>query len=94
MKTLENNKTLKRAIEVWGEDLQFDMVIEECSELIASICHYKRHRNNKIDVASEIADVEIMCDQLRLIIGDDIIESQKKHKMERLKNRLIGEYYE
>ena len=73
---------------MFGIESQFDMAIEECSELIMAICHYGRNKANKNDIASEIADVEIMCNQLRLIIGDEIVEQHKKYKLLRLRNML------
>jgi hypothetical protein len=42
-------------------------------------------------VLEEIADVEIMCEQMRIIFGSDTIDIVKKKKLERLQRLLTGE---
>lgn len=63
----EASKTLKRAIEVFGEEAQENMCIEECAELIQAI--NKKHRHEPHNIPEEIADVEIMIEQLKIING-------------------------
>lgn len=64
MLTFEES-VIRSAIKVFGEDSQEQMAIEECSELIQAICHHRRGRESNI--AEEIADVEIVLEQLKLI---------------------------
>lgn len=78
----------KNAVNLWGIESQVTMVIEECSELITVLCHAQRDRATVIDIAQEVADVEIMCGQLREIIGDDIVTKCKKEKLIRLEQRI------
>lgn len=63
----ETSKTLKMAIEVFGEEAQENMCIEECAELIQAI--NKKHRHELHNIPEEIADVEIMIEQLKIING-------------------------
>ena len=56
---------LTSAIEKYGEKAQEEVAIEELSELIQAICH--KHRGREHNIAEEIADVEIMLKQLKLI---------------------------
>jgi len=88
-----NEKMLyKRAIAKWGKDSQVFMMFEEIAELILSICHSRR--SNKIvfkcDLISEIADVEIMLNQMKILfdITNYEIDLQKIRKLERLEKRL------
>lgn len=80
------------AIEKYGENSQLDMAIEECAELIQAInkCRRSLFATNKIDdLASEIADVEIMIEQLKIIFAfRQSVQEHKNAKIERLKNRL------
>ena len=79
-----NKKIYKEALQVFGHANQIDMIIEECAELIHAIQKHKRVR--PCDVQSEIADVEIMCAQMRLIFpGVSII---KKDKLIRLQEKI------
>lgn len=84
------NEILKKAIDTYGKDKQLDMVIEEMSELTKEICKHKRGRQNLENIAEEIADVEIMLQQLRLITGvqENSIQDYRVIKIKRLKNRL------
>lgn len=56
---------LNLAIKKFGERAQEEMVIEECAELIQAIS--KKHRGKEHNIAEEIADVEIMLEQLKII---------------------------
>lgn len=84
-----NDRELYRtATETWGEEPQIDMVGEECSELATEVFRYWRGRADESDLAEEAADVEIMLEQLRVIIGDARIDAAKTHKLARLRQRL------
>lgn len=76
------------ATETWGEEAQIDMVGEEATELATAIFQYWRGRVDKEELAKEAADVEIMLEQLRVIIGDSIVDREKARKIRRLRNRL------
>jgi NTP pyrophosphatase (non-canonical NTP hydrolase) len=58
----------------FGDEKNLDQMIEECGELIVAIQHYKRGRISPDEVAIEIADVIMMADQLRMIIGPDLVD--------------------
>lgn len=66
------------------------MALEEMSELQKEICKNWRGKDNYDEIAEEIADVEIMLDQLKMIYG--ISERQvlkfRNDKVIRLKERL------
>lgn len=83
------------ALEKWGAHAQVMMVIEEMAELTKALCDLYRKRyileenGDCIDaVAEEVADVEIMLGQLRVIMGDEKPDAWKKVKLARLKARL------
>ena len=75
-------------INSYGTKSQEDVAIEEMAELQNAICKYSRKRNNIYDVATEIADVQIMAEQMSILFGKEIVDSEKERKFERLKNRL------
>ncbi len=84
---------LKAAIRFYGEPAQIDMAIEEMSELTKALCKVKRARDTagitetSSNVVEEIADVQIMLDQLRIIFGRDAA-AEEEAKLERLTDRL------
>lgn len=82
------------AIKTFGALPQMVVAIEECSELQKEITKIIRKKGDLTNLAEEIADVEIMLEQLKLIftIHDKVIE-QKGKKIERLK-RIIEKYKE
>ena len=83
-------KTLKKAIETYGEDMQLTVAIEELSELIKEICKYKRGNNNRKNIIEEMADCYIMLEQLAMIfdIPNHAINEMVDKKITRLENRL------
>lgn len=80
------------ALDLWGEQAQIMMVLEECGELIDAICKRIRGRNELSDVASEVADVQIMCAQMSRLIqrttNSDLVEIARVEKLQRLFQRV------
>jgi GH35 family endo-1,4-beta-xylanase len=87
---MTENEIYQAAIVKWGADHQIDKAIEECSELIAALIQHRDGRVPKFDVANEVADVEIMCGQMRVLFGNDQVNNCKQHKLNRLQ-KLISE---
>jgi pyruvate/2-oxoacid:ferredoxin oxidoreductase beta subunit len=80
---------LQRAIAKWGEDAQMKMVLEEMSELQKEICKLWRGKDNRDAIAEEVADVEIMLDQLELMLDIQYqVEQYRQKKLRRLQKRL------
>ena len=76
------------AIRCFGAFEQERMATEECAELIQAINH--KHRGRKDNIAEEIADVEIMLEQLKIINGcGEQVETIKRSKIERLYDRIF-----
>lgn len=82
--------TCLRAIRHFGSFNQMEMAQEECAELIVKVFHAKRERIALDGLAEEIADVEIMCRQLRLLVGDELVDTQKAAKLARLEERIAS----
>lgn len=78
----------QRAIAAWGEERQMRQLQEECGEAIAATNRYYRGTGSVDSLAEEIADVEIMCEQARLIVGPARVEHFRKLKLARLEDRL------
>ena len=86
----QNERTIcVLAVETFGPKSQIDMAIEECAELINALCKFRRERVGTLDVVTEIADVQIMCDQLAYMFGEQSVDDERKRKIERLQNRII-----
>lgn len=68
-------------LEMWGAEAQSNLAKEELAELIVAISHVGRNRENSIDdVIEEIADVELICAQMRQMVNlitekDECIDS-------------------
>ena len=86
--TPEQEAVCARAIQVYGEHEQIDQAIEELAELIVALRHARRFRATMLQVATEIADVAIMVEQLATIYGKDAVQSEINAKIQRLDGRL------
>lgn len=92
----ERKKVYEHAIDKYGIKPQMMMVIEEMSELTKAICKlfrvpgYVEPDADIIDaIAEETADVTIMLEQLRLILGiNENVCEHMDQKVERLAERL------
>ena len=94
---MNNGKeTYKKAIDTYGKDKQLDVAIEEMSELTKEICKFKRGQDNHQKIVEEIADVEIMLQQLKMIcdVKCSELEGVKYQKTERLAERLNSDRQE
>lgn len=79
------------ALAKWGETAQILTAQGKCSELAAKLYQtFFCDQGCKADVASGIADVEIICGQIRLIVGDSLVDLEKADKLSRLA-RLLEE---
>jgi len=76
----DNRKIYKEALQIFGHAAQIEKAVEECGELIVELQRYKQAR--KCDVQSEIADVEIMCAQMRIVFPG--VPAKKAEKLARL----------
>ena len=61
---------LQTAIETFGEEAQTVVAIEELSELQKELCKFLRGQGNAEHLAEEMADVQIMFDQLEIMHGN------------------------
>ena len=80
----------KKAVKVFGKDVQEMMFIEECGELFQALSK-KRRGFKDANIAEEIADVEIMLEQLKYIHNCPIeVELWKAKKLDKLKSMVEG----
>lgn len=85
---MTDKEIFKSAIHCFGAFEQERMAIEECAELIQAISH--KHRGRSHNIAEEIADVEIMLEQLKLINGcAEQTEKIRREKIDRLYDRVV-----
>lgn len=88
----ERDRIYKKAIDTWGEDSQITMIFEEMAELQKELCKYLRGEESpehKIAIAEEIADVEIMLEQMKIIFNlEGAVNKHKEYKIFRLAQKL------
>lgn len=85
---MKKQELYKKAIDLWGKEAQIRLALEEMSELSTEILRLWRERGVVSNVENEIADVEIMMEQLRLIFDAKAISRFKARKIKRLKERI------
>jgi hypothetical protein len=86
---IDKTKIYQTAIERWGAGSQIIMVFEEMAELQKELSKEIRGHGDRIHIAEEIADVEIMLEQMKLLFDvSGHVEQFKQTKLERLESRL------
>lgn len=105
MTNLEIRELFNEAINLWGEDDQVNMVIEESAELIKAIRKLDRSMNKNDDkkikkcvdnLLDEIVDVQITVDKLKYIclkngVEEKVFEDIKIKKLNKLRERIEEE---
>lgn len=90
--TNNERSILLDALRIYGTQSQITMVFEEMAELQKELCKFLRGSvdgESLARIAEEIADVEIMLDQMKLEFRcADAVRSAREAKIERLKGRL------
>ena len=88
-----DRSVFNRVIAKFGVEHQVSLIMEECSELILAISHYRRGRVKSDAIMEEVVDMTIMLEQVRLIYDPDDIEFGKiyKRKINRLEKLIEGE---
>ena len=87
---MADRTVFKAAIEKYGVANQINQLCEECAELIVAMNHARRGRITAAEVVTELVDVEIMLEQMKMIYCRDEWARQYAAKIERLKNRITG----
>ena len=95
LEVVEENNMVKElyrlALSTYGAQAQTMMVMEEMAELQKELCKHVRGKENRAQIAEEIADVQIMLEQMELLHDcAGLVAGFKAQKLDRLEMRLRG----
>lgn len=78
------------AVKIYGDDNQILKCIEEMSELTKELCKCLTggRQFEEDDICEEIADVEIMIEQMRFIFNSGLINKYLNKKIKRLEKNI------
>jgi NTP pyrophosphatase (non-canonical NTP hydrolase) len=86
---MKRNDLYNLALDKYGVTAQQLMMVEESSELTKVILKGLRDGMNKAELIDEIADNEIMIEQMKQMYGiRDEVAARKKYKKRRLEKRV------
>lgn len=92
IKSMTEEEILHGVQAEYGQSYEMVVAIEELSELTKELCKEMRGQGDKEAIAEEMADVEIVLAQLKMIYHNaGRVEAWKKHKLLRLEQRLREE---
>ena len=86
---MKEKAVLEAALSAYGSEIQRVVAIEELSELQKELCKSLRGQTDRRHIAEEIADVQIMLEQMMILyeLHYDVVAWRWK-KVDRLRNRL------
>lgn len=80
----------QRAVDAYGKEHQLIICMEEMAELTKELTKNLRGRRNLQDISEEVADVEIMLEQVKVIFDlKEEVSEAKEAKLLRLQKRII-----
>lgn len=85
---IQESEVCRRAINQYGILRQMAKAAEEFAEAAAAINRHIATEGSHEEIISELADVEVMCVQMRMIYGTDAIDQARAEKVARLHGRL------
>lgn len=86
----------RQAVEHFGKLNQIIKAMEECGELIQALARWAEGEPVIGNICEEIADVEIMLEQVKVILGEqyeEYLELKKAEKLGRLAHLISGDKY-
>lgn len=88
-----NDDVYSRAVNTFGETSRLILAIEEMSELTKELSKYIRGRQNIGGICEEMADVEIMLEQLKIVFRNRAaVDYHRSQKLQRLNDKLNGNH--
>lgn len=80
----------QRAVDAYGKEHQLIICMEEMAELTKELSKNLRGHHNFREIAEEVADVEVMLEQVKLIFElREAAAEEKEAKLLRLRERII-----
>ena len=87
--TKQQKESCRMIANHYGKDSQVLVAIEEMSELIKELCKYFQRFDRIKEITEEIADVEIMVEQLKTLFENhDEVGNVIDYKLERQMQRM------
>lgn len=87
---IDRQTIIRKAITKYGLFAQHVVAMEELGELIQAISKHLRGKDNKQEIITEMADVYVMLEELKMMdnISDKEIDAEIDYKLVRLNGRL------
>ena len=86
---MKNREILENALTTFGAEAQILMVMEEMAELQKELCKNIRGKAKVANIAEEIADVQIMLEQMTLLYDcEHAVQANREYKLMRLESRI------
>jgi hypothetical protein len=84
------NEDIKKIANYYGLHKQFRQTVEEMAELTQVICKAERYDLDTVreHLVEEVADVEVVLEQVIYLLGDNRIEQIRAEKIARQKRRI------
>lgn len=84
------DKDLRNIAEYYGLRVQMRQLIEEMAELTQVICKAERYDLDTVreHLVEEVADVQVVLEQVIYLLGDNRIEQIRAEKIARQKRRI------
>lgn len=87
---MERQEIYRQARDVFGAQAQLVVALEELSEAQKEICKFLRGKGDPEHLTEEIADVQIMVEQVKMLcaIDEGAVQAQMDSKIRRLRGRI------
>lgn len=79
----------RAALDTFGAEEQRWHTVEELTEMLVALCHVRRRHDSTPHLAEEIADAQIMLEQMALLYGcAELVEQYRAQKLLYLTNKI------
>jgi len=86
--SVDIGKLYDLALKEWGSESQIGMLYEEMGELMQALNKLDRRKGTIEQVCQEIADVQIMTEQIARLFGEEAVRNIRREKLKKLEKFL------
>ncbi len=90
VENMSKEELFEKAVELWGEDAQIGMLIEEIGEVLVALNKRSRNLNDcsEHELVEELTDLKIMIEQMKIILSGYDWDLVKWMKIRQLREHL------
>jgi len=94
MDSFDKRQIMEQLVKDKGMDTLLEETVERASFMMSAVIRVLKSRRTKVDISSDLeslagrtAEMELICDQLEVLLGTEMVLEKKDRKLKRMETR-------